>query len=327
MQTLLETSSCTSRPKRRTLFGQCIMDLLLMSLLGMPATFIVLVGSIMKSALTLAVIEDRWRFEALPETDAALANWAAKQKGLKNFQAVRLDQNQLRIHYGRPAALGVAHPNWDSMGYRGARLVSVPQASAAPPIGTLPASATALLALISAFSIGGAALMRMNSERQKGVALIGLAARPAAGWVRWMGLAFAAVAAINIGYSWLLKHTRQGQGFEDPLQQIFSQVSGWPLYVLIGYAVLAAPIAEELLYRGCMMGRFQARGYAIAGAVVSAMLFAISHGVLPLVPAYFMIGILLAFLYRQFRSLWPSIALHSLNNACFVGVLLFAHKP
>jgi len=76
-----------------------------------------------------------------------------------------------------------------------------------------------------------------------------------------------------------------------------------------------------------MMGRFQARGYAIAGAVVSALLFAISHGVLPLVPAYFIIGILLAFLYRQFRSLWPSIALHSLNNACFVGVLLLVHKP
>jgi len=136
------------------------------------------------------------------------------------------------------------------MGYRGARLVSVPQASAVPPIGPLPASATALLALISAVAIGGAALMRMNSERQRGVALIGLATRPAAGWVRWMGLAFAAVAAINIGYSWLLKHTRLGQGFEDPLQQIFSQVSGWPLYGLIGYAVLAAPVAEELLYRG-----------------------------------------------------------------------------
>jgi len=96
MQTLLETSSSTARPKRRTLFGQCIMDLLLMSLLGMRATFIVLVGSTVKSALTLAVMEDRWRFEALPETDAALANWAAKQRDLKNFQAVRLT----KINFG-----------------------------------------------------------------------------------------------------------------------------------------------------------------------------------------------------------------------------------
>jgi len=86
--------------------------------------------------------------------------------------------------------------------------------------------------------------------------------------------------------------------------------------------VIAAPIGEEILFRGylypAMCGRFLRRRERL---VVNATLFSLAH-VLFLVtqPVYdvplniFVIGYFLARLYEKHRSILPPIALHMFNN-------------
>jgi membrane protease YdiL (CAAX protease family) len=73
-----------------------------------------------------------------------------------------------------------------------------------------------------------------------------------------------------------------------------------------------------LLFRGCVFGRFEAYRYGVSGAIVSALMFAVVHGVPALLPFYFGVGIILAWLCHRTRSLWPSMALHCLNNGIAV---------
>jgi membrane protease YdiL (CAAX protease family) len=51
-----------------------------------------------------------------------------------------------------------------------------------------------------------------------------------------------------------------------------------------------------LLFRGCVFGRFEAYRYGVSGAIVSALMFAVVHGVPALLPFYFGVGIILAWL-------------------------------
>ncbi|MFE1603065.1 CPBP family intramembrane glutamic endopeptidase [Methylobacterium sp. ID0610] len=90
------------------------------------------------------------------------------------------------------------------------------------------------------------------------------------------------------------------------------------------WLVLLAPAAEELLFRGDLFAR--ARGLLAPGAVIllSAGLFALSHGfgavtrplsVLPL-------GLALGLVRLWTGSLWACIAFHAGNNAAVVLVML-----
>ena len=180
-------------------------------------------------------------------------------------------------------------------------------------------SIAAFSTILFGLAMAGVALRRMNRDS------IGWAKQPSGRWIRDMGGAFLAMIAMNITYSLFLQRIHAIGGVHDPVRDLISRMSGWPLYVLIGYAVLGAPVAEELLYRGCMFGRFQVHGYAIVGAVTSALFFSLSHGVPPMIPIYFTLGLATAWLYQRTGSLWPSIALHALNNALAVGLALM-HK-
>ncbi|HEX5960290.1 MAG TPA: CPBP family intramembrane glutamic endopeptidase [Rhodanobacteraceae bacterium] len=97
------------------------------------------------------------------------------------------------------------------------------------------------------------------------------------------------------------------------------------LRVLLALLVVCvAPIVEELVFRGVLLSGLASRmqvGWAI---VASAVIFGCAH--LPdfqfawyPVPALVLLGLVLAWLRVQTRSLWPSITLHATNN--FVAVL------
>jgi membrane protease YdiL (CAAX protease family) len=322
MESVIETSGPTPRPQRRTLVAQCAMDLVLVMLWLLPPALAISVVFGFKAGSSGIVREDRWRFEAMPANDDSLLRWAATQGGVDDFRASRLENAHLLLHYKRSTAFGPAHPDWDSLGYRQAYLVSAPAIAGSP---AMSSSVAAIMMVFTGLAAGGVAVTRMKRERRRGVALIGLAARPSPSWLPWVGLAFVSIVAFNATYFWLLHRMNLDQGIRDPAKDLLSHMSGWPLYLAIGYVALAGPFVEELLFRGCMLGRFQAQGYTMAGAVTSALFFSLSHGVLALLPAYFVIGLMCAWVYRRAGSLWPSIALHSLNNTCVIGVLVFAH--
>ena len=96
-------------------------------------------------------------------------------------------------------------------------------------------------------------------------------------------------------------------------------------FALIGAGFLVcvvAPVAEELFFRGFLFGALRKRGLPIA-ALVSGVTFGLAHVasspigfIVPLAT----LGVILALLYERTGSLYPSIALHALNNSIAFGV-------
>ncbi len=82
--------------------------------------------------------------------------------------------------------------------------------------------------------------------------------------------------------------------------------------------VLAAPLAEEIFFRGFIFAGLL-RPFGLAGAMVtSGFLFAIFHvtgsETLGLILPFGLIGMLFAWLYYRTGSLWASITTHLLFN-------------
>ena len=76
---------------------------------------------------------------------------------------------------------------------------------------------------------------------------------------------------------------------------------------------VATPIGEELAFRGVLtnaLGRYGA-WVAVLG---SAVVFALAHGINPVLPVAFVEGIIAALLFRRTRSIWPGVFVHLVNN-------------
>lgn len=76
--------------------------------------------------------------------------------------------------------------------------------------------------------------------------------------------------------------------------------------------VIAAPIAEEFIFRGILMGRLYNKYGIIKSIIISSFIFFIMH--LTVNPVILFLGFGLAILDYKYKSLIPSICLHALNN-------------
>lgn len=86
-------------------------------------------------------------------------------------------------------------------------------------------------------------------------------------------------------------------------------------------AVVAAPLAEELFYRGWVFPYLRKIGAPLAYSA-SALLFALVHLHPPALPAYLLAGVGLAILYDWSGSIWTPVLAHSTSNLIAVVVLL-----
>ena len=92
---------------------------------------------------------------------------------------------------------------------------------------------------------------------------------------------------------------------------------GWSL-LIVG---VLTPIAEDLFFRGALMGWMMLRGFPRWSVILlPALLFAVMHlnpvGMLPI----FFLALLLGYLSWATGSLWPSVALHMCNNLLVLGI-------
>ena len=154
---------------------------------------------------------------------------------------------------------------------------------------------------------GVVAWRRLRRARLKETPLLPAWAAPEAGW--WKGL-LAACAAVGVAQlaMALALHVFNAGPSADPLMAAFPRAGSgalWPAIILI---VLVGPVSEELLYRGLLVGRFVAYGYPFAGMALSGATFMLAHGDWRRFPFYFAFGVVLAWLYRRTRSLWPPLA-------------------
>ncbi|CAA9333042.1 MAG: hypothetical protein AVDCRST_MAG93-6286 [uncultured Chloroflexia bacterium] len=115
--------------------------------------------------------------------------------------------------------------------------------------------------------------------------------------------------------------------FENPQIEAISGAGGfsWPNFILmLLLAGVAAPIVEETLFRGVLYGWLRIRVPIVLAVVVSAALFAGVHFIPILLPALFVVGIILAVVYEWSQSLWVPILLHSIQNSVAVIVIFAA---
>ncbi len=95
-------------------------------------------------------------------------------------------------------------------------------------------------------------------------------------------------------------------------RQMFTAM-GWPS------VVLGAPLTEEALFRGLILGGFVLRYGTRRAIAYSALLFALIHLNPWQLPTGLLAGAFLAWLTLRTRSLWPAVFAHFLNN---LGVTL-----
>jgi uncharacterized protein len=99
-------------------------------------------------------------------------------------------------------------------------------------------------------------------------------------------------------------------------------VAGMPLADYLASLVIfgvAAPIGEELFFRGFVQTRLSARWGATAGVVVTAFLFGLLHADPVQSVAAFAIGVVLGWAVELTGSIRPAIVAHVVNNLVWVG--------
>ncbi len=91
-------------------------------------------------------------------------------------------------------------------------------------------------------------------------------------------------------------------------------------YILL--VVVAAPVSEEVLFRGLFYSALKGRFGVIAAMVISAAVFAAMHLDPYAAIAYFFGGICLAYIYEKHHNLWYNIVAHATWNLIAVTLLL-----
>ena len=162
--------------------------------------------------------------------------------------------------------------------------------------------ATALGFLLVPFVI---AASRGASAREAAVQLGLRRFRPSA--LKWMAAAVGAYLLFAIAYGVLVGEPHQ--------KDIAEKFGALPVQILL--IVVAAPISEEVCFRGFLFGGLRERLPRIAAALISATIFGALHATtgISAVPPLIFFGFVLALLYERTGSIVPGIMLHMLNNA------------
>jgi membrane protease YdiL (CAAX protease family) len=143
-------------------------------------------------------------------------------------------------------------------------------------------------------------------------------------WVLWgLGGYFVALPLV-IGISLVNQQIWQGRGGNNPLLEIVLREND-PLALSIFFvtAAIAAPVFEEILFRGFLLPSLT-RYLPVWGAIaLSAVIFATAHlsfsEILPLT----VLGMVLGFVYVRSRNLLAPMLVHSLwNSATMIGLLV-----
>ncbi len=129
--------------------------------------------------------------------------------------------------------------------------------------------------------------------------------RPSA--AKWMLAAVGAYLLFAIAYSTVI-----GEPKQKDVAEAFGAI---PVQILL--IVFAAPISEEVCFRGMLFGGLRERLPRLGAALISGLIFGGLHAAtgLSAVPVLVVFGFILALLYEKTGSIIPGILLHMLNNS------------
>lgn len=153
-------------------------------------------------------------------------------------------------------------------------------------------------------------------------------------WSRWP-MVFLIAPACVVGM-WIFFYSLQASGYvqwleslgvdgmQDTVKLLQESTDPLTLWLMAAAAVIAAPLCEEIVFRGYLYGaakRFT--GPWVAG-FFSALVFSSVHGSLVALLPLFVFGCLLAYVYEKTGSIWAPIAIHFCFNGATVLVQMAA---
>ena len=201
---------------------------------------------------------------------------------------------------------------------------SVPHAPFADPpriLGSVVAARVAwVLAIVSASLFAGSALA---ASRQRLVVFARLTGLNRFDFDRlWLpGLAVAVVYLLIGAYLRLVDASSLDVLKGEPAVLSATSRDGLALALYGVTTVVAAPLGEEVFYRGFVFSGFASWGFWPAAAVSSAI-FALSHLDASTLIPFTLVGMTLCWLYWRSGSLWDAIAFHSMFNLLSFILLL-----
>lgn len=179
-----------------------------------------------------------------------------------------------------------------------------------PPEGDdLSSSALAIVQLATALGfamVPMAIAARRGADFREALRRLGVRAfRPSA--VGWMFAAIGAYLLFAIVYTTIFGVPEQ--------EDIAESLGSVPVQILL--IVVAAPIAEEICFRGMLYGGLRERWPKVAAALLAGLIFGALHALtgLSTVPSLVAFGFVLCLLYERTGSIVPGIVLHMLNNS------------
>ena len=174
----------------------------------------------------------------------------------------------------------------------------------------LGATALAVVQLATALGFAMVPLAiatRRGADFREALLRLGVRAFRVGSAVKWTLAAIGAYFLFAIVYTAIF-----GAPEQEDIAESFGSV---PVQVLL--IVVAAPISEEICFRGMLYGGLRERWPRIAAALFAGLIFGALHALtgLSAVPPLVAFGFVLCLLYERTGSIVPGIVLHMLNNS------------
>ena len=126
-------------------------------------------------------------------------------------------------------------------------------------------------------------------------------------------IAAAAIYPVD-SLSWAFRRGRQVDSDYIEILLAFKPKGVWHFAGMALGLGLAGPLGEELLFRGTVQSIFHRNMKAGAAILLSALVFAASHGVLYLIPGVTLLGVILAWVFYRTGTLTYAVIIHSIFN-------------
>jgi membrane protease YdiL (CAAX protease family) len=145
---------------------------------------------------------------------------------------------------------------------------------------------------------------------------------PAVGWI---AIAFVGFYVVTLVWVSILGASPDDTKLPDELGVKDSTAAMLAVAFLVS---VVAPVAEEFFFRGFFYKALRSRFVVLAAAGIDGLLFGIIHfdfsgaDALLIVPPLALLGFIFCLVYERTGSLYPVIALHSLNNSIAYGVTI-----
>jgi membrane protease YdiL (CAAX protease family) len=120
---------------------------------------------------------------------------------------------------------------------------------------------------------------------------------------------------VHQGCGWVLDRLGVSYDSQAAVEAVRAATAPAQRAVLFLFAVVMAPIVEEILFRGILWPLLRDRGWHIWGALLAALAFAAIHFNLPALVPLWLLGIFWTWLYERTGDLMAPIVSHGVFNA------------